>query len=331
MFSGKNLIRILINTVIGLVFIIFWMKVVDVNAIFKELSRVDLLTVLPFVLFFALSNFLRSMRLKILLSQFKIPLRNVILLNYLSQIFSYIIPLRAGEISKGVYLSTQYKVPFSKSLIWILLDRFLDFWLVLVLVLVLLGMTVTNLPANLKLTIMILIAPSTLIAFLVIFFPEFAKKTMNFFSKALILNVLKTLFTRFTDFIIDTVSLLKREPKEMASLMVLTFGALLSDGLGWYVFFLAVFGKVSFITIFLGSLLSALTYLIPAAPGYVGSAEASGLAVFSLSLGLDKTLTSVATVLNHGLTLVCILFFGISALYLLKFDTNLVWKKFKKQ
>lgn len=329
MFSKKSLIRILINSLIGLIFVLFWIKVVDINVILVKLARVNLLTVLPFILFFAVSNFLRSVRLKLLLGQFKIPLKNVILLNYLSQVFSYIIPLRAGEISKGVYLSTQYKVNFSKALVWVLLDRFLDFWLVLVMALLLLSFIPTNLPDNLKFTIIALIAPATVIAVLIIFSPAMMKKYLSLFCKLLLVSSLKKLFTRFVSFIIDTTSLLKRDFWGMAFLIVLTFGALISDGLGWFVFFAAVFEKADFMPVLLGSLLSALTYLIPAAPGYVGSAEASGLAVFSYGLGLDATLTSVAIVLNHGLTFFCILLFGIASLYFLKFDISLVWKKFK--
>ncbi len=331
MFSRKNLIRILINTAIGLIFILFWIKMVDINNILTRLARINLLTVLPFILFFAVSNFFRSVRLKLLLGQFKIPLRNVLLRNYLSQVFSYIIPLRAGEISKGVYLSTQYKVNFSKALIWVLLDRFLDFWLILVITLLLLSFVPTNLPGNLRFTIIALVAPSTIIAFLIIFAPLLMKKYLKVFCKLLVFNTLKKLSIQFVDFIIDTTSLLKRDFRGMGLFLMLTFGALVSDGLGWWVFFAAVFEKTDFMPIFLGSLLSALTYLIPAAPGYVGSAEASGLAVFSYGLGLDATLTSVATLLNHGLTFFCILSFGIISLYFLKFDVSLVWKKLKNK
>lgn len=331
MFSKKNLIRVLINSLVGLILVLFWIKVVDVNVILVKLAKVNLLTVLPFILFFAVSNFLRSVRLKLLLRQFKIPLKNVILLNYLSQVFSYIIPLRAGEISKGVYLSTQYKVNFSKALIWVLLDRFLDFWLVLVMVLLLLSFVPTNLPDNLKFTIIALIAPLTAAFFLIIFAPLLMKKYLSMFCKLLFISTLKKLSTRFVSFIIDTTSLLKRDFWVGVFLIVLTLGALISDGLGWFVFFAVVFEKADFMPILLGSLLSTLTYLIPAAPGYVGSAEASGLAVFSYGLGLDATLTSVAVVLNHGLTFFCILFFGIASLYLLKFDVSLVWKKFKNR
>lgn len=115
----------------------------------------------------------------------------------------------------------------------------------------------------------------------------------------------------------------------MTAVFTLTALALLSDGLGWYVLFVAL-NETDFPKVFLGSLLSSLTYLIPAAPGYVGSAEAAGLAVFSYGMGIDKTISSVVTVLAHGLTLLALLIAGIISLYLLKFDLKLVFKKLKK-
>jgi len=66
------------------------------------------------------------------------------------------------------------------------------------------------------------------------------------------------------------------------------------------------------------------------APGYVGSAEVSGLAVFGGVLGLESNLASAATVLMHIITTVCLLVFGITSLYLLKFDLGQVWRKVRK-
>jgi uncharacterized membrane protein YbhN (UPF0104 family) len=78
-------------------------------------------------------------------------------------------------------------------------------------------------------------------------------------------------------------------------------------------------------------MLNSLTFLIPAAPGYVGSAEAAGLAVFSLGLGFDKTGVAAATLLYHAFVLIFMLIFGLIGLYFLKFDLRLVWQKLRKK
>ena len=122
MLSKKNLIRILINTLIGLGLIIFWLKVVDINEVFKEISQVQPLFLIPPIFIFLLSNILRAFRLKILLSDYKLKALDVIFLNGISQILNYFIPIRAGEIAKGIYLHTQYKMDLKKGVIWIFME-----------------------------------------------------------------------------------------------------------------------------------------------------------------------------------------------------------------
>lgn len=329
MFSRKNLFRLTLNSLLGAVLIYFWFRLIDFNQVLAELKRVNYFSVLPFFLLFLLSGVLRAFRLKLLLSDFKLKIKDLIPLTYLGQLLSFTIPLRLGEISKAVYLSTEYKLDFSKSIIWILLDRFLDFWLLIVMVFVLLIFIPTNLPPELQQTLVVLIMLFSLAGSLALFIPDFTKKLVKLFSYLLIFSLVKKLFLRLTDFLLDTTKLLKKGAGQMSLIFFLTALALLADGLAWYVLFVAL-NQTDFPKIFLGSLLTSLTYLIPAAPGYVGSAEAAGLAVFSYGMGIDQVATSVVTVLAHGLTLIFLLIAGVVSLYFLKFNLNLVFQKFKK-
>lgn len=330
MLSVKNIFRILINTAIGLLLVFFWLKLVDINEVIEGIKKVNLFSVLPFFLCFMLANFFRCLRMKYLLKEYKVPLKNVIFITYLAQLLSFTIPIRIGEVAKGIYFSTEYGINLGKAVVWVFMDRFIDFWLILVMALILLFFVPTNLPANILPTLLISLLAVSLISSLVIFFPKIAKSLLTFFSNFLVLAVLKKYFNKITSFLIDAATFLNQGKKGTSLIILFSILALLADVLGWYICFLAVFGGVDILKIFIGTIFSMLTYLIPAAPGYVGSAEASGLAVFSLGLGFDKTLTSVVTVINHALNLIAILALGLSSLYFLKFDLNLVWKKFKK-
>lgn len=328
----KLVLRILINTAIGAILIFFWFKLVDIRAVFETLKTVSL-WVLPIPLFcFLAAGFLRALRLKILLSNYKLKTMNVWFLTMLGQLLSFTIPVRAGEIAKAVYLSTHYQIPFGKSIIWIFLDRFLDFWFSLSLALFMVLFIPTNLPSNFKPILGIMVIGITFTSLFILFFPDFVKKLFKFASYLLILPSLKNLFNKFTGFIIESFIFLKKGPKESLLIILTTISALVFEALSWFIIFKSfrMGQNLDFLTAQLGSLLSALTYLIPAAPGYIGSAEAAGLVVFSYALGLDKTLVSAVTVLIHALTLFYILSAGLISLYLLKFNLNLVWKKFKK-
>lgn len=327
----KLFLRIGINTLIGAVLVYFWLKLVDINAIINELKSVSL-WVLPLpVICFCTASFLRALRLKVLLKEYNIPKKNLWLLTMLGQLLSFTIPVRAGEIAKGVYLSTHFNIHFGKSVIWIFLDRFVDFWFSLVIALVLLLFIPTALPESLMPILLFLVVLITTFSVFILIKPDAAKKLFNLFSQILIAPKLKILFNKFTGFIIESFVFLKKGTTDNILVIILTIVALIIEALSWYIGFFAVTGKNSdFLSMLLGSVLTSLTYLIPAAPGYVGSAEASGLAVFTYGLGLDKTMVSAVTVLIHILTLVYILFFGIISLYSLKFDLRLVWKKFRK-
>src|SRR3989344_5934618 len=164
---------------------------------------------------------------------------------------------------------------------------------------------------------------------LVVLKPGFFKKLLSYLSHLMLLKPLKEKFLALGFFMIDCFSLLSGSPKRNLGILALTVLATFLEGYSWYIVLSAFIPDLSVLKIWLGSMLNALTFLIPAAPGYVGSAEAAGLAVFSFGLGLNKTYVSAATVIFHAISLVFILATGIIGLYALKFNLGLVWKKLK--
>lgn len=328
----KNIIRILINTAIGAVLIFVWFKLVDVNEIIKALETFNPWLILPAALFSLLASILKALRFKLLLSgEVSIPAIKIINLTFLSQLLSFTIPLRIGELTKAVYLTADYKIPFGKSIVWVFLDRFLDFWAVLILSLVILRTTQTNLPESLTFTLLWAVLVASVMVILVVLKPEYFKHLVNFLSKLLIVDSVKKLFVRFGMFMIECFELLKGSFKRNSGLFILTVLGTFSEALCWYIILSAFIPDLPIIKIWLGSMLNALTFLIPAAPGYVGSAEAAGLAVFSYGLGFNATFVSAATLIFHALSLVAILGTGLWGLYNLKFNLGLVWEKFSKK
>ncbi len=328
--SKKILLRIFINTLIGIILIFIWLKLVNINEILDLIKKASPQALLSALFLMIASGISKALRLNLLLREYKIPSLKVIYLTFLSQFLSFAIPIRAGEITKGVYLSTHYNIPFSKALIWIFLDRFLDFWMVIVLSLILLVLIPTSLAANLITLLILLVIIFTLAILLIILVPGLLRRFVSFFIVFLVFKKLKNFVTQLSGFIIDCIYLLKQGFKLNFFIFSLTFLATVLEAGAWFVLF-KQFIDAEFPRILLGSMLNALTFLIPAAPGYAGSAEAAGLAVFSYGLGIDKNIASAVTVMLHGINLVYLLATGIPALYLLKFSLNLVWKKVLKK
>lgn len=323
----KLVVKLLINTSIGVVLILIWLQFVDIGQIAKVLKTAKPTPLFFALLFVAIASVLRTVRLKLLLSQYNLPLRELIPLQFVSQFLSFFIPIRAGEIAKSIYLSSQFSLPLGKSIVWILIDRFLDFWVNLLLVGTLILFVSTNLPVNFKYILFSILAVFTTLAMVAVLSSKFAHKLIDILNKILIFPKLRQIFITTSSTIIEGFEVLRRDPSELFIIVLLTILAAIGDSMIWFFALRAINVDLEFLKIVLGNLLSALTFMIPAAPGYVGSAEAAGLAVFGGILGLDPTIASAGTVLTHILSALALLIFGIASLYFLKFDLNLVWRK----
>lgn len=336
----KTLFRIGINTAIGVVLIYFWLKLVNLEEVWHALQIFNPLILIPVILLMALATISKALRFKILLSKtIKISSLRIINLTFLSQLLSFTIPIRLGEIAKGVYLSTHYDLHFGRAVVWVFLDRFLDFWAVLGLSLLLLTVSYidpsaslrTSFPQGIAVTLFFAVAFCSLLVIAVVLKPGLFKKLLSILSHLMILKSLKKKFLDFGFFIIDCFSLLKGSLNRSLGIFVLTILGAFFEGLSWYLVLKAFLPDIELLKAWLGSMLTSLTFIIPAAPGYVGSAEAAGLAVFSYGLGLDKTIVSASTIIIHALSLIFILSSGIYGLYMLKFNLGLVWKKLLKK
>lgn len=325
----KILAKISINILVGLILIVVWSRFVDLNEIIIRLKTANLIYVVLIFLCIAISGAIRALRFQKILNIAEIKLKELVFLNYLSQLLSFLIPIRAGEITKGVYLSMEYKLSFTKSLIWVLIDRFLDFWIFMMVVAVLLPFVATNISENLVKLIIIALVVLTMLLIFSIKSSKYLQKIIVVFSPLLVFSKLKSLFINFTSTIIEGFKILDRSPKQWGAFIILSLLAAISDGFAWYFACLALRINITWLQSALGNALAAFTFLIPAAPGYVGSAEAVGLAIFNGILGIEANSISAATVLFHITTMITLLILGISGLFFLKFDLNFVWKRIK--
>lgn len=328
MLARKTLFKIAVNSAVGIGLVAVWLRFVDIKEIFANLTKVNLFLLIPiFVLLFT-SPVIRALRLKIFLAPIKkLSFKDLIFLNGAATMLNFFIPIRGGEIAKGFYLHQVYHLPLAKSLIWIFLDRFIDFLVVLMLAAGLFFIVPTSLPLNFITIIIVITFIIFILIFLIVYQVNFAKKILNFLTNLLILNIIKIYFERLVNHLLDSFAVLKRKPLDLISLFFLTILAYGVDGAIWYSIFISLGYYQDYLKMYLGQLLSALTYLIPAAPGYVGSAEASGLLILSGVFGLDLNLSSSMIVLFHIVSAVFILLFGLLSIYFLKLDLNLILQK----
>jgi glycosyltransferase 2 family protein len=332
MISAKTIIKLVINTLIGVILVTVWLQFVDIHEITEAISKIKPISLIPIFLFMLLSPVVRAFRLQIFLAKIKkTSVKDLIYLNGVAMLLNFFIPIRAGELAKGAYLNNRYQIPLAKGIIWIFLDRFLDFLVVVALASILFFIIPTSLNLTFITAIAIIFLLFLVLAWLMIYKPEFARKIFKFLSHLLIVNRIKLYFERITNFLLESFTVLKRSPKDLGILIVITILAYGADAGIWYFSFLALGESQPFINMYFAQLLSALTYLIPAAPGYVGSAEASGVLILSGVFGISTNLASAMVVLFHVLVMIFVLVFGLVSVYLLKINLGeILGKIFRK-
>ncbi|MBI2018908.1 flippase-like domain-containing protein [Candidatus Daviesbacteria bacterium] len=322
------MIKIIFNTIVGLVLIFIWSRFVDLTQIWQKLSEANLIFLLPAFFCMFASPFIRAIRLKVFLSEIKqIPLWNLVFLNGAAILLNFFIPIRAGDFGKGVYLNTKYELSFGKSIIWVFMDRFIDFLTVLAASSIFLLVIPTTLPKNFIIIISSVFCLFLLVTYLAIFRLDFSKKLVVFLTPLFIFNLIKIPFVRFTSFILESFSILKRSKKDLMTLIVLTLLAYVADAGIWFFTFQSLGVNPGYLTMYFGQMLSALTYLIPAAPGYVGSAEVSGSLILSGVFGFEVNVASSMVVLSHITTAIFVIILGLISIFNLKLDLNLILKK----
>ncbi|MBI2020061.1 flippase-like domain-containing protein [Candidatus Daviesbacteria bacterium] len=326
------MVKILFNLLFGVILILVWLKFVDVKQIVNTISGLNPKSLIWVFIFLLLSPIIRAIRLKVFLSEIKkIPLKDLIFLSGVAVMLNFFIPIRAGEIAKGVYLSSNYGLKFGKSIIWVFLDRFVDFMVVLLMSVILLVVIPTALNITFIMIITVIFIAALGLSYFAIFKIGFAKKLINFLSHLLIFNSIKRYFDSFSHFILDSFLILRRHPKDLSLMIILTVLAYGADAAIWYFTFVALNAPQDFLKMYLGQLLSALTYLIPSAPGYVGSAEASGLLILSGVFSMETNLASAMIVLSHILIAIFVPAFGLISVFSLKVDLGVILRKALKK
>lgn len=322
------MVKILFNSLLGLALIFIWSRFVDIASVISVASKVNLNYLVPILFFMLLSPVLRAIRLKVFLSEIvKTKLLHLIYLTGVAMMLNFFIPIRAGEIVKGVYLNSRYKLPLGKSVIWVFIDRFVDFLAVLMLVTVLFFLVPTSLSITFIIVITIILIIALLLSYLLVHKVNLTKKLLSFLRYLFIVKPIKIYFDKFSSFILQAFSILNRHPKDICFMIGITVLAYAADAGIWYFTFIALGVNQDYLKMYLGQLLSALTYLVPAAPGYVGSAEASGLVILSGAFGMDPNLASGMIVLLHILSAIFVLVFGLISVYSLKINLGIILRK----
>jgi uncharacterized protein (TIRG00374 family) len=315
---------------LGAIFLFLWIRMINWDEFISFFYQFDLKSVLLFSGFYVLAYFFRSLRWKIILSPVQeLQYKESFFIFMTGLLINYLIPIRAGELTKSFILKIRHKTSISQSLPTILIDKITDLFPI-ILIMLLIPLIGVRLNRTLNMIIILLLG-------IFIFFMGFLYFAANHKNTALqILNFLLKIFPnkfrlKFNNFIenfVNGMSIMQNRLKENILVYLLTFAAVISEAIYIFAVFRAFGADVSYQKILFGYTLINLTYILPTPPAQVGSNQFMWALIFSFALGVDKNLTAAAVTFSHLLTSIWIFTIGAISLFVLKIKFSDLLPKF---
>ena len=316
----KNKKNWLFGTLLGIVFLVAWLRIVDWNEFVNYLKNFELTKAILFSFFYIFAYFLRSLRWKIILNPIhKMKCTESFMLFMTGLLVNYIIPVRAGELAKSIILKNKYKVRISKSLPSVFIDKITDLFPI-ILIMILIPIIIVKL--NTYLTIIICALFLIFLGFIAFLFfavnhRQKAVDLLHFILKVLPGKYRGKLEDFFENFV-DGMAIMKGRVFDNILVYLITLLAVLSEAVYIYAVFRAFGAEISYSKILFGYTLMNLTYILPTPPAQIGSNQFMWVLIFSFALGVNENLTSAAVTFSHLLTSIWIFLTGGISLLALK-------------
>ena len=294
------------QTLLGAGLLAGWLWVVDLRAVAQTLGQARWGYILLAAGISIVSTWIRAARWRTILRPVAVvPQLDVWLISLASSLISFLVPLRTGELARTLFLKQRDKIPISASLPTVAVDRSLD--LLAVLVIGALGALSGMRVAGVMSTALALGAAlfAAFAGFVVL--AIFSQKRMVALADRLLPRSLgDPLHQRLLGILrglLDGFAAIGRTPRALIGLIGLSLVANLIDATVLLVLFLGLGTVVSPLVVMTGFALFSITFLIPSAPGYVGSMEAFGSLIFG-ALGAGEIAAASTIVLYHALNTV---------------------------
>jgi uncharacterized protein (TIRG00374 family) len=310
--TRRRTILLILQSLLGISLLVAWAFAVDLGEVGRTLVSAAWQLVLAAALINIATTVLRAVRWRLILRSIaEVPLRELWFISFASSLINFIIPLRTGEVARAVLLKQRHKVPVSAALPTIAVDRSLDLLAVLIEGVVGAALGIRLDP---RLELGLLFAGLLMLGFavavaLAITSGERAVRLVECVLPGRIDGALRERLLGILRGFIGGFAAIGRRPKDILQVLAISLVAALVDAAGFYVLFVSLDVSVSPAIVLTGYALFVLTYLIPGAPGYVGSAEAFGSLIFG-SLGVATAQAAGTIVLAHALNAVVLALAG---------------------
>ena len=310
------------QTVFGVFLLAAWLWAVDLGAVADTLRSAQWGYVALAAGLAVASTIVRAVRWHLILRPIaSVPRIDVWLISLASSLINFVIPIRSGEIARSIFLKQRDDVPISASLPTVAVDRSLD--LLAVLVIGAIGIF-AGLRLSGSLSIVLALGAGLFLGFATfvisaIFWQDRLMQAAEWAVPGWIGENLRSQLLGILDGIMTGFTAIGRQPQNLFPIISMSFVAALLDAGVFYFLFLGVGNPVPPLVALTGYSLFAITFILPGAPGYIGSMEAFGSLVFGAALGIPQAASASVVLMFHALNALLLGILGGIAIWALGF------------
>jgi glycosyltransferase 2 family protein len=295
--------RLLLGLGVSAVFLYITLRGLKLSEFVHYVLGANYVWIVPGVAVYFLGVWARTWRWHYMLRHIKpIPLYPLFRLQCIGYMGNNVLPARAGEVLRSVVLKQEYDVPISTSLATVLIERLFDGLTMLLFVFVALPFVpfdsdalTTYRPVIIGFTVLFV---GALVAFLLVAArPAVARRLYEPPVRRLLPHGAQLRVLEVADRFVSGLESLARGREVFMIFATSIVVWLCETGKYWFVMHAFPF-TVSFVTLMLMNGVVNLATTLPAAPGYVGTFDAPGIAVL-VAAGVVRPIAAAYTVVLH--------------------------------
>jgi len=310
------------QTVLGIVLLAAWLWIIDLEAVAETIRQARWGYVLLAIILGFASSLVRAVRWRLVLKPIALVRRlDVWLISLASSLVNFVVPIRSGEIARSLFLKQRNSVPISASLPTVAVDR--SFAMLALLMIGGIGI-LSGLRIGGSLTIVLALGTVLFLGFatfvvLAIFWQERLMRVAEWAVPGSIGENLRSRMPGILNGIMTGFTAIGRQPRNLVPIVGMSLLAAIMDAGVFYLLFVSVGNPVPPMVALTGYALFALTFIVPGAPGYIGSMEAFGSLVFGGALGIPQAASASVVLIFHALSALILGIFGGIAIWTLGF------------
>jgi uncharacterized protein (TIRG00374 family) len=311
---GGAALRYAIGAACALVLVYAFTKLVNIGSVLTRLRHLNVALALLCGAVFLSAYVVRALRWRQFLGPRRVGVGRVIAVYQVAQFVNWLLPIRGGELVKGVLLRQLDGMPMSESLPTVAMDKTMDL-LPAVGLLALLPFLPFHLSRPLwalLLTVLVVLVCGALFLGLAARRRDVALRLLGWGVARLPrpLRGIEPFVMRFVDALLAIVA----RPRLLAMAALYTVGAVCLDALFCMLAFQAVGAAVTFPMMLFGYTFFNLAFILPTPPGQIGSNEVLGLLLFSGLLGINRPAVAAMFLFSHPWTAILMVISGLLCL-----------------